>query len=123
MKHHVQISTGELIDKLTILEIKLLKIKDQEKCKNVKKEYNSLLKVFCEYKNTKQYTSLLAVNKQLWNVEDKLRKLEKEKNFGTKFVELARKVYILNDKRASLKKEINLESGSDFIEEKHYVNY
>jgi hypothetical protein len=123
MKYKIQISTGELVDKITILEIKISKIKDEQKLKNVKKEYNILVKNIPDYKDKEQYEPLFSVNKQLWNVEDKLRKMEKEKKFDLSFVELARKVYKLNDKRASLKREINIECGSDLIEEKQYVNY
>ena len=123
MKYKIQISTGELVDKITILEIKLSKIKDEQKLKNVKKEYDILVKNIPDYKDIEQYEPLFSVNKQLWNVEDKLRKIEKEKKFDLSFVELARKVYKLNDKRASLKREINIECGSDLIEEKQYVNY
>jgi len=123
MKYKIQISTGELVDKITILEIKISKIKDEQKLKNVKKEYDILVKNIPDYKGIEQYEPLFSVNKQLWNVEDKLRKMEKEKKFDLSFVELARKVYKLNDKRASLKREINIECGSDLIEEKDYVNY
>ena len=123
MKYKIQISTGELVDKITILEIKLSKIKDEQKLKNVKKEYDILVKNIPDYKDIEQYEPLFSVNKQLWNVDDKLRKIEKEKKFDLSFVELARKVYKLNDKRASLKREINIECGSDLIEEKQYVNY
>jgi hypothetical protein len=123
MKYKIQISTGELVDKITILEIKISKIKDEQKLKNVKKEYAILVKNIPDYKDIEQYEPLFSVNKQLWNVEDKLRKMEKEKKFDLSFVELARKVYKLNDKRASLKREINIECGSDLIEEKQYVNY
>jgi hypothetical protein len=123
MKYKIQISTGELVDKITILEIKISKIKDEQKLKNVKKEYDFLVKNIPDYKDIEQYEPLFSVNKQLWNVEDKLRKMEKEKKFDLSFVELARKVYKLNDKRASLKREINIECGSDLIEEKQYVNY
>lgn len=123
MKYKINVSLGELVDKISILEIKLKKIKNFDKLKNVRKEFETLTKIIPEYQQTKNYQHLLTVNSKLWRVEDKLRKLEANKDFNEEFIDLARSVYKLNDKRASLKKEINIEYNSDLVEEKDYVNY
>jgi hypothetical protein len=123
----IEVSNGEILDKISILAIKKSKIQDKNKLKNVYTEYNTLLPYFDQIINTQQlgdlYWNLSAVNTELWDVEDKLRDLEKAKTFNSKFVELARSVYYLNDKRAELKKNINILSGSDLIEEKSYSDY
>jgi hypothetical protein len=120
----VPISLGELYDKLTILIIKLTEIKDEEKLKNVQKEY-ALIKKICEnYPIDLQYLiDLLHVNKSLWNVEDKIRIKEAHKTYDEEFVELARQVYFDNDKRSVIKKEINVKYGSNLVEEKSYEKY
>jgi hypothetical protein len=122
---NIEVSVGEIVDKLSILELKKLNIKDSDKLKNVTKEYDYLHNiVFNELKiNQDDFLSLLNVNQTLWEVEDKIRNKEKIKAFNSEFVELARLVYITNDKRADLKKSINLKYNSTFVEEKSYSSY
>lgn len=122
---NIEVSVGEIVDKLSILELKKLNIKDSDKLKNVTKEYDYLHNiVFNELKiNQDDFLLLLNVNQTLWEVEDKIRDKEKIKAFNSEFVELARLVYITNDKRADLKKSINLKYNSTFVEEKSYSLY
>ncbi len=125
----IEISTGELVDKLSILEIKLLNIKDKEKSKNVYKELETLNPYFqdlldkygIEIKNL--YIRISDINKILWGIEDNIREKEALEEFDEEFVELARSVYIVNDQRAAVKKEINLLTKSELIEEKSYKDY
>ena len=125
----VEVSNGELLDKLTILELKMSNISDEKKLINVKKEYdelNPLAKLLFEkFKDELliKYKELALINSQLWKIEDDIRECEKNKNFGEKFVELARAVYFTNDKRSDVKKQINILTGSGFIEEKSYEDY
>jgi len=125
----VEVSTGELIDKLSILEIKLLNIKDEEKIKNVYKELQTLNPYFQdlldEYglKMKNLYTKISNINKALWDIEDAIRDKERAEEFDEEFVELARSVYITNDQRAAVKKEINLLTKSKLVEEKSYSDY
>tara|TARA_B100000989_G_scaffold271430_1_gene228198 strand:+ start:126 stop:515 length:390 start_codon:yes stop_codon:yes gene_type:complete len=127
-KINTPISVGELFDKITILEIKRVKIKDKNKLTHVKKELK-LLKNIVNKKNinkrkiSKIINQLKNVNIRLWNVEDKLRVYEKNKSFESEFVALARKVYFMNDKRAKLKNEINLRTNSQINEVKSYEKY
>jgi hypothetical protein len=114
----VEISKGELIDKITILEIKDEKITDPEKLKNVRHELETIRKL--EFP-TPVKEKLMEVNRKLWDVEDDLRVLEKEGKFDDEFIEKARSVYKLNDERSRLKKTINIEQGSNFVEEKSYT--
>ena len=121
-------SAGELIDKITILEIKLKNIVDPVKNRNVSIELEALSKCFEENiiqsnEIEKLKTNLKQVNRALWNIEDDIRQCEQAGEFGEKFVELARSVYRQNDKRAALKKEINILLGSSIIEEKSYADY
>ena len=123
----IEVSIGEIVDKYTILTIKSSKIQDPVKLENVKKELTYLIDILkkedplmTDYALTK---ALLEINKELWKVEDDLRDLERVKDFGKEFVILARNVYKLNDKRADIKKEINMKHGSDFVEEKSYQPY
>lgn len=121
----IEISNGELLDKLSILEIKLDKIRDPEKLVNVKGEY-SLIKPLGDKLISavqSQYENLLQVNRLLWDIEDTIRDLERTRDFGEEFIATARKVYQLNDERARLKKEINLITKSGLIEEKSYTEY
>jgi hypothetical protein len=119
----VEISLGELVDKITILKIKLVEIKNEEKLINIQFEYDYLMQFYPEDDSIKNYfDQLFDVNYQLWKVEDKLRLLEEENKFDQDFIELARSVYILNDERARIKKNINMNDGSKFIEEKSYKN-
>ena len=124
---NVPISPGELLDKITILEIKSENIEDQEKLANIETE----LKLLCQiWENTSPNSDLDALklelkdnNKALWEIEDKIRIKESNKEFDHVFVELARSVYIQNDKRADTKKKINLKLGSMIVEEKSYSDY
>ena len=122
------ISVGEFFDKITILEIKKKKIHNQEKLINVNNELTELRNIEQTY-NLKSFQlnnlikKLYNVNLELWNIEDKIRVLEKSKSFDSEFIQLARSVYITNDLRANLKKEINIKSKSNLIEEKSYEKY
>ena len=123
-----EISEGELLDKISILEIKLNKIKDEKSLIEINKEYESL-------NNTKNsnlditenlqnlFDQLKDINMKLWLIEDEKRKCEKNKDFGKTFIELARNVYINNDKRAKIKSEINVLLGSNIKEVKKYTDY
>mgnify|MGYP001360299116 CR=1 FL=1 len=128
MKILVPISVGELFDKISILEIKKIKIKDKEKLINIKFELIELKKII-KKKNLKnkdymnQYKKLFNINQKLWNIEDKKRSYENTMKFDDKFIELARKVYLLNDKRAQIKNNINTNSGSKIKEVKSYEKY
>ena len=128
MKINLPASIGELFDKITILEIKKLKIKDKTKLKIVNQELTLLKKVVLTKKiNRRKLTStinkLKNINLRLWNVEDKLRVFEKNKSFKKDFVSYARKVYHMNDKRAFLKNEINIKTNSLISEVKSYEEY
>jgi|TARA_R100000081_G_C4694785_1_gene104420 hypothetical protein len=122
----VEISNGELLDKISILELKLLKIEDREKLVNIQKEFdelNPLVQELFEKHNGQlqnHYLELAKINGKLWDIEDWIRECEHEKRFDKEFVELARSVYITNDKRSEVKKIINILTHSDFIEEKSY---
>ena len=120
----IKIGIGEALDRVSILEIKLINIKDEVKLHNIKKEYDYLISVLQpieELDGTKLlYDSLCDVNSRLWEVEDLLRILEKKNDFTEEFINLARSVYKLNDKRAEVKKRINILYGSQFLEEKSY---
>ncbi|MDO9576727.1 MAG: DUF6165 family protein [Candidatus Cloacimonadales bacterium] len=122
----IEISIGELVDKVTILEIKAEKFNDPEKLKNVKKEYQLLKKNMEEVGITNispEFKSLKEVNLKLWHIEDDIRIKESKKEFDDEFIQLARSVYFENDDRSDIKKEINLKFGSELIEEKEYVDY
>jgi len=123
-----EISAGELLDKISILEIKLKKISDKSSQNDVSKEYQILKKVQNKYiesndKINQLFEELKKVNHNLWDIEDKLRIHEKKKDFGNSFIELARGVYFNNDKRSKIKLEINKILGSNIKEVKQYVNY
>lgn len=124
----VPVSPGELLDKITILEIKVQQIADTEKLRNVKTELELLNQAWektrvddSSIKLLKQ--SLRAVNQDLWSIEDRIRIKESQKNFDEGFIELARSVYLRNDRRAAIKKEINTLLGSVIVEEKSYASY
>lgn len=122
----IPVSIGELFDKVSILEIKLLKIKNKDKLANVRNEWEMLKKITEQYDTSlikTTYKDLVAVNKSLWEIEDKLRKQEKHKQFNDRFIELARGVYYSNDRRSDLKREINKVLGSTIVEEKDYEEY
>ena len=128
MKINLPASIGELFDKITILEIKKLKIKDKTKLKIVNQELSLLKKVVLTKKINRRKLAptikqLKNINLQLWNVEDKLRIFEKNKSFKKDFVNYARKVYHMNDKRAFLKNEINIKTNSLISEVKSYEEY
>ena len=123
-----EISAGELLDKMTILEIKLDKIKDKENLLEISKEYESLKKTKkSNIKLTKDLENLIIqlkeINLKLWDFEDKTRICEKNKDFGQTFINLSRSVYLNNDKRANIKSKINKMLGSNIKEIKQYVNY
>ena len=120
----IEVSIGEVVDKWTILSIKALNITDKDKLVNIFKERTYLNTVIePDILHDPLTDQLLVVNKSLWNVEDRLRDCERNKTFDDHFVQLARSVYILNDKRANIKKEINMKYGSEFVEEKSYQPY
>ena len=128
MKINLPESIGELFDKITILEIKKLKIKDKTKLKIVNQELSLLKKVVLTKRINRRKLAptikqLKNINLQLWNVEDKLRIFEKNKSFKKDFVNYARKVYHMNDKRALLKNEINIKTNSLISEVKSYEEY
>lgn len=112
----VPVSIGELADKISILDIKSERIKDLNKLKNIKKEQKELSNYNFSYK----YLDLKKINEELWDVEENIRKKEFNNEFDNEFIELARSVYILNDKRSLIKKEINLFYNSVLVEEKSY---
>jgi hypothetical protein len=123
-----EISAGELLDKISILEIKIDKIKNKIKQEEIKKEYKLLkevqrLNVAYTKDIQKLFNEIKIVNLTLWDIEDKIRICEKNKDFGKQFVELARSVYINNDKRAEIKSKINKLLGSNIKEVKEYANY
>ena len=123
-----EISAGDLLDKISILEIKLEKIKDKANQEEINKEYKILKEVQnSNVEITEKLKTLLKeikeVNLNLWNIEDKLRICEKNKDFGQTFIELARSVYLNNDKRSKIKSKINEVSGSNIKEIKQYVDY
>ena len=125
----VEVSNGELLDKLTILELKLSNISDVKKLTNIRKEHDELNplagQLFDSYgeelKNL--YKQLAEINSELWTIEDDIRECERNKDFGSDFVSLARAVYFTNDKRSEIKKSINLITGSGFVQEKSYEDY
>ena len=121
----IEVSIGEIVDKLTILALKKKYIDDQLKLENIQKEYSCLLDiVFNELKiSLTDYDELLHINQLLWEIEDDIRVKEKNAEFDNQFIELARLVYITNDKRADIKKQINEKYGSEFREEKSYAKY
>ena len=125
----VEISNGELLDKISILELKMLKIEDKEKLVNIHKEFNILnplvIELFENHDGQLQnhYLELAKINGELWNIEDWIRDCEREKRFDKEFVELARSVYITNDKRCEVKKLINILTSSGLVEEKSYKEY
>jgi cell division protein FtsL len=121
----IEVSNGEIIDKLTIIQIKLERINDEAKRKNLKREFDKLVKVTSSILSTSDplYRALYEVNCELWDIEDHIRDLERKKDFGDDFIATARSVYFKNDKRAELKKEINIRTSSGLTEEKSYEKY
>ena len=124
----VEVSTGELLDKISILEIKKEKIKDPNKLKFINDEHSILRdqlnkNIKTDDKIKKLYQSLREINSKLWTIEDDKRQCEKDKDFGEKFVKLSRDVHFLNDDRAKIKLEINHYTGSKIKEIKEYTSY
>jgi len=124
----IEVSVGELLDKISILEIKKKKIKDIEKLKNINDEYNVLKdqydkNVKPDEKLEKLFQSLKEINSKLWEIEDDKRVCEKNSDFTEKFIKLSRDVHFLNDDRAKIKLEINNHTGSKVKEIKEYTNY
>jgi len=125
---HIPISYGELIDKITILEIKAERIADTAKLKNIAAELALLNSTWSGHAASRhdihsERARLKAVNEALWQIEDDIRLKEKARAFDAQFIELARAVYIRNDERAAIKREINLKLGSNLVEEKSYQDY
>ena len=125
----VEVSNGELLDKLTILELKLTNITNVQKLSNIQKEHDELSpladQLFDSYGEELKslYKKLTEINSELWTIEDDIRECERNKDFGSDFVSLARAVYFTNDKRSDVKKAINLLTDSGFVEEKSYEDY
>jgi len=121
----IEVSIGEIVDKLSILQIKTEEIKDETKLNNVRAEYDYLYDIVFNEMGIEQsdFAELVSVNKKLWIIEDDIRDKERAKEFDNVFIELARAVYVTNDERAEVKKKINLKYGSTFVEEKSYSDY
>ena len=128
MQLQVPVSVGEVLDKITILQIKLAHISDAAKRVNIQNELDALLPLvagdaFVTDQMQGLMAELKAVNEALWDIEDDIREKEAVKSFDAEFIRLARAVYVTNDKRAEIKKQINLATGSALIEEKSYESY
>ena len=128
MQLQVPVSVGEALDKITILQIKLAHISDAAKRANIQNELDALLPLVAgDAFTTDQMQALMAelksVNEALWDIEDDIREKEAAKSFDAEFIRLARAVYITNDNRAEIKKQINLATGSALVEEKSYESY
>ena len=120
----IEVSVGEVLDKLSILSIKLNKITDTDKLRNVAREMSAISKhVPSEMLEDPLYQKLCGVNMRLWELEDEIRVCEKHGDFHNNFIRIARAVYLRNDERAAIKKEINIKYNSDLIEEKSYQEY
>jgi hypothetical protein len=121
----IEVSNGEIIDKLTIIQIKLERIKDKAKLVNLSREYDELIKDSSSVLsiNDPLFKELYKVNCELWDIEDHIRDLERAKDFGADFIATARAVYIKNDRRSELKRDINIKTASGLIEEKSYEKY
>lgn len=124
----VPVSFGEVLDKITILEIKSERITDPQKVNNVRKELAELSRVWDQVVENQdliatERQALKTINEQLWEIEDDIRDREAAQDFGERFIALARAVYVTNDQRAAVKKQINLALGSSFVEEKSYQDY
>jgi len=122
------VSYGEILDKITILEIKSINITDVKKRKNVKHELNILQETWDQNIEPSQgiddlKQQLKKVNQDLWNIEDNIRIKESKREFDEEFIQIARSVYVENDKRAAIKKQVNLLLGSELLEEKSYEDY
>ncbi len=125
---HIPMSPGELLDKITILEIKSERMSDEAKLANVRRELDLLNATWAEAVTPDEtierlHTALKSINEQLWEIEDDIRDKERAKEFDERFIELARAVYFTNDKRAAAKKALNVHLGSQIVEEKSYQDY
>ena len=124
---NIEVSHGEIVDKLTILQIKKKNITDSKKLVNINKEYDYLISIVENdlriSTTSSEYLELLSINEELWVIEDDIRDKERKKEFDDEFIKLARAVYYTNDIRAKIKKEINLKYSSGFVEEKSYQKY
>jgi hypothetical protein len=127
MKIKIPVSVGELFDKISILDNKRLEITQADKVKNILKELNMLRKIALKldenFEKDSDYKKLAKINRSLWFIEEGKRQCERNKDFGEVFIQLARKVYMENDKRAKVKRAINKKYGSDIVEEKSYKKY
>lgn len=120
----VEVSIGEVLDKISILAIKLSKIQDTDKLRNISKEMRALTSALPKgILEDPLYQELCGINMLLWNIEDEIRDCERNKDFHSDFIRLARAVYHTNDKRAAVKKQINIKYNSDLVEEKSYKEY
>jgi len=122
----IEVSTGELVDKVTICEIKLDRITDPEKRKNIQKEFDALAESMKSAGigfDSDEYVRLKNVNETLWDIENSIRLKEARQEFDDAFIQLARQVYLNNDLRSRLKRAVNLRTGSELIEEKEYAEY
>ena len=121
----IEVSNGELIDKVTILEIKLVQITEPDKILNIRREYEVLGPMSKPLVSQigDLYPALAAINRRLWDIEDRIRDFERKGDFGPGFIDAARSVYRLNDERAAIKREINRLTGSHLVEEKSYSDY
>ena len=128
MSIKIELSVGELLDKISILQIKAERIDDPSKVKNINKELDVLMSLWNDspYSDTNlssEINELKNINEALWDIEDKIRDKERNQVFDKDFIELARSVYFTNDKRAEIKRVINSKTGSELIEEKSYSDY
>jgi hypothetical protein len=128
MNLSAEISVGEFLDKITILEIKSERIKDESKLTNIHKELETLrntwqASAFSQQEIGAEIAELKGINEQLWVIEDDIRIQESQALFDQKFIELARAVYVVNDQRATVKRTINIKVGSELVEEKSYQDY
>ena len=128
MSINIELSVGELLDKITILQIKAERIREQAKLENINKELQVLTaiwdaSVYSQSDLKEDLQALKKVNEALWDIEDKIRDKERDQSFDKEFIDLARSVYFTNDERAEIKKVINTKTGSELVEEKSYSDY
>lgn len=121
----IEVSNGEIADKLTIIEIKLSKIRDEAKLANIRNEYAVVKEAMSTIIDTSHplYRQLFDINSKLWEIEDHIRDLERARNFEDDFVQTARSIYFINDDRSEVKRKINEQTGSKLFEEKSYEDY
>jgi predicted nucleic acid-binding Zn-ribbon protein len=121
----IEVSNGEIMDKLSIIQLKLERISDENKLINLRKEFEVLKEASAAIMSTEDplYSELFRVNSELWDIEDRIRDLERRKDFGAEFIETARAVYFRNDERSEIKRKINIRTSSGLIEEKSYEKY